>query len=378
MTHAVSITSLVVGVLAALSNAAHATQPPDVVSSDSLGNTAMGSGALFNSMPAGNKNTASGEGALYQNTTGSYNTALGGEALWWNSAGNSNTAMGFQSLNKNTTGGNNTAAGESALYQNTTGSQNTALGGEALWWNSTGYFNTATGFQSLNKSTTGWNNTAIGAGALSGNVSGNSNVGLGFRAGDNQTTGSNNVYIANEGAPGENGTIRVGSSGPHTATFIAGISGTAITGAAVYVTAAGQLGVLASSERFKSDIQPMGAVSDRLARLRPVSFHLKTEPNGAIQYGLIAEEVSKVYPELVIHDDKGQIQGVRYDELSSMLLNEAQQLRKQVSEQGALIRTQAVQLSEVQQQLADLKSLKQALLGAIREIESRDLQASAR
>lgn len=161
------------------------------------------------------------------------------------------------------------------------------------------------------------------------------------------TSGSNNIEIGSQGASSDNGTIRIGTS--QTAAYIAGIENTKVTGAAVYVTSSGQLGVLASSERYKTAVVPMGAKTDKLGQLRPVSFRLKTDPKGTVQYGLIAEEVNKVYPELVIRDDAGNIQGVRYEELAPMLLNEVQKqaaeirdLRKLVVEMRAgLLKLQA-------------------------------------
>ena len=115
------------------------------------------------------------------------------------------------------------------------------------------------------------------------------------------------------------------------------------------MTNTGRLGVLASSERYKTAIAPMGANTAKLGQLRPVTFHLKTDPKGALQYGLIAEEVAKVYPELVIRDEKGRIDGVRYDELAPMLLNEVQQ-------QQTTITAQAAQLHDVQKQLGNLQA----------------------
>ena len=133
--------------------------------------------------------------------------------------------------------------------------------------------------------------------------------------------------------------------------FVAGIESTKVTGNAVYVTAGGKLGVLASAERYKTAIESMGSNTDKLLRLRPVTFHLKNEPNGAVQYGLIAEEVNKIYPELVIHDEAGAIQGVRYDELAPMLLNEVQK--------------QQAQLRDVKQQVAELKNLNESMQNAM-------------
>jgi hypothetical protein len=153
----------------------------------------------------------------------------------------------------------------------------------------------------------------------------------------------------------ESGKIRIGTPGTHTATYIAGIESAKITGAAVYVTSSGQLGVLASSERYKTAIAPMGADTEKLQLLQPVSFHLKSDPKGAVQYGLVAEEVAKVYPELVIRDAGGTIQGVRYDELAPMLLNEVQKQQRMNSVQVAKIALLERQLSGVQAALLKLQ-----------------------
>ena len=167
--------------------------------------------------------------------------------------------------------------------------------------------------------------------------------------------------------------IRIGTQGTQTKTYVAGISDAQITGAAVYVTSSGRLGVLASSERYKTAITPMGANTEKLPLLRPVSFHLKSDPAGAVQYGLIAEEVDKVYPELVIRDDTGKIQGVRYDELAPMLLNEVQQQQATIRLQAAEIRDLKLQqkdrLAAQDQQLQNLQRQMAALLA---KLQSKD------
>jgi hypothetical protein len=189
-------------------------------------------------------------------------------------------------------------------------------GHHSLYDNTTGYHNTDEGAQAIFANTTGSNNTALGLDSLFSNTTGSNNIAVGVSAGYNLTTGGNDIDIGNKGTAGESGAVRIGTAGTHTATYIAGISTAHVTGAAVYVTSTGQLGVLASSERYKTAIMPMGKSSQKLQRLRPVTFHLKTDPAGALQYGLIAEEVNKIYPDLVIRDESGTIQGVRYDELA--------------------------------------------------------------
>ena len=128
--------------------------------------------------------------------------------------------------------------------------------------------------------------------------------------------GRYNIEIGNVGTATDGGTIRIGTSSHQSSAYIAGIANTTVAGSAVYITAAGQLGVLASSERYKTKIATMGSSSEKVKELRPVTFHLKSDPKAGRQYGLIAEEVAKVYPELVIRGDKGQIEGVRYEELT--------------------------------------------------------------
>jgi hypothetical protein len=313
-------------------------------------NTGLGAETLY-SNTSGSNNSASGYQALYNNTTGSYNSATGANALSSNTSGASNSADGASALAANTTGYNNTASGYQTLAANTTGYDNAAAGAHALGLNTTGSGNAASGYGALYKNTTGTGNTGSGEDALYDNTTGSYNIAVGQLAGHNLTTGSYNIDIGNLGVAGESSTIRIGSAN-ETRTFIAGISASTVTGAAVYVTSSGQLGVLASSERFKTDIRPMGEASDALARLRPVSFTLKNDTAGTRQYGLIAEEVAKVYPELVIRDSAGEITGMRYEELAPMLLNEVQ---KQAAEIEAL-KLQAQAVSEMQKQLAAMQA----------------------
>jgi hypothetical protein len=259
---------------------------------------------------------------------------------------NFNVASGLAALASDTTGANNTAVGYAALYSNTGGKGNAAQGVNALFSN-----------------TTGIRNLGIGSNALFGNTIGSYNVALGFDAGYNVTTGSNNIEIGAMGTASDNATIQIGAQGTQTSTTIAGIYGTQVSGSAVYVTSTGQLGVQASSERYKTDIATMSEPSGKLAQLRPVTFHYRTDPKGVQQYGLIAEEVAKVYPELVIRDDSGKIQGVHYEELAPMLLSEFQQQR-------ATIQSQAAKINDLNQQVAELKDLKQEMRAALRRLRS--------
>jgi Chaperone of endosialidase len=356
-------------------------------------NTAEGDSALF-SLTTGTDNTALGFQALYSNTTGSFNVATGRFALLTNN-GDENTAVGASALKLNTTGSQNTALGRVALFNNTTGSFNNAFGYNALEENTTGYENTAIGDCGLMANTIGHDNQSLGEGALisntsgdfnvavgsfavSSNTTGNLNIGLGFLAGAaglNLTMGSNNIDIGNLGIAGESNTIRIGEEvtvpavpppgfppvtlPAHTATYIAGISGTAITGTPVVVKSNGQLGVRPSSQRFKTEIKPMENASEAILALRPVTFRYKKEvdPDLIPRFGLVAEEVEKVNPALVAHDAQGKPYTVRYEAVNAMLLNEFLKEHRKVQEQEATI--------------AQLKSGVNALVAHIKEQDSK-------
>src|SRR5262249_7445122 len=218
----------------------------------------------------------------------------------------------------------NTATGVDALFANTTGTNNTANGAFALATDTTGSDNTATGEEALELNTIGNDNTADGNNALFGNTTGSSNIGIGSGAGLNLTTGSNNIDIGNVGVAAEANTIRIGTQGTQTKTFIAGVSGTAVTGSAVTVNSNGQIGVAPSSERFKEAIKPMDKASEAILALKPVTFCYKKEidPDGTPQFGLVAEDVEKVNPDLVACDKQGEPYTVRYEAVNAMLLNE--------------------------------------------------------
>jgi len=302
------------------------------------GNTAEGDDALLN-LTSGTNNTAIGFEALLNNTTGFQNTATGFQALERNTTGSDNTANGFFALGGNRTGFVNTAIGGFALGDNTTGGGNTATGFEALESNRAGDFNTATGFEALLSNTTGRNNTAAGQRSLSSNTTGNFNIALGPNAGDKLTTGANNIDIGNRGVAGEADTIRIGDQQTQTATFIAGIIGAAVAGPVVHINSSGQLGVPPSSARFKDEIKPMDKASEAILALKPVTFHYKHEldPDGIPQFGLVAEDVEKVNPDLVVRDAKGEIYTVRYEAVNAMLLNEFLKEHRKVQQQEATI-----------------------------------------
>ena len=302
--------------------------------------SAFGYNAL-NQNTTGEGNTAVGLIALFANISGIQNTAVGGDALQTCTTDN-NTAVGYGALSENATGTNNTAIGLYALggTAGSSGSNNTASGLEALTANTTGAFNTANGVVALYTNTSGNSNTAVGHGALSSNTTGGSNIALGDSAGSLLSTGGNNIDIGHVGVAGESGNIRIGASGTQTATFIAGIRGVAIAGAQpVGVNANGQLGIRASSARYKEAIKPMDKASEVILSLRPVTFRYKNEldPKGSPQFGLVAEQVATVDPDLVARDEQGKPFTVRYEEVNAMLLNEFLKEHSTVQEQKASI-----------------------------------------
>jgi Chaperone of endosialidase len=338
-------------------------------------NTANGSDALYNNTTGTNntanglcaleyntngcQNTADGVFALYENTSGSFNTASGWVALHSNTGGSNNTASGAYALFDNTTGGYNTANGFSALYFNLTGYSNAANGAYALYDNQTGGNNAANGVSALSANVSGSSNTACGCGALINSTSGNNNIALGCLAGNNlySIENNNNIDIGNQGNTGDNSVIRIGTTGIQTSAYIAGISGVTVSGGApVYITPSGLLGTVNSSQRFKQDIQSMGEASDLLLALRPVTFRYKKEldPKGTPQFGLIAEEVNKVDPDLVLRDDKNQIYTVRYEAINAMLLNEFLKQHRKVEQQQA-------EIQELKEKAAQVESLEKRL-----------------
>jgi hypothetical protein len=335
------------------------------------GNTAVGFQALFSNTTGGG-NMATGLQALFSNVDGIRNTATGVYALNHNVSGGGNTAVGYQAL-ANNTAANNTATGNDALVFNTAGAQNTANGNAALANNTTGDANTAVGFNALTTNTDSKNNTAIGWGALasntgfigngnntavgwralesntsgisntangvlalSSNTIGSENVALGAFAGSQLTAGNGNIEISNPGVAGEANTTRIGAF--QTRAFIAGINGVALgSGTAVQIDPSGQLGTFISSRRFKKDIHPMDKASESILALKPVTFHYKTDAKGIPQFGLVAEEVDRVSPDLVVRDKNGEIYSVRYEAVNAMLLNEFLKEHRTVQEQKATI-----------------------------------------
>ena len=347
-----------------------------------LGNTAEGQDALLH-LTTGVQNTAVGFLSLKTNTTGSYNTAIGSGTLRANRA-DGNTATGTFALLNNITGWLNTANGALALFSNTVGLGNTAVGYYALFSNirgggntafgswalegNTGNSSTAIGVRALGNNTTGDVNTAIGSYALQHLEGGDSNnIALGYFAGGNVVHGINDIFIGNIGNLGEDtdeNTIRIGTQvtatdfhgfthNRHVATYIAGISETGVSGAPVLVSADGQLGVALSAVRFKEAIKPIDTASEAIFALNPVTFRYKEQfdPKRVPQFGLVAEEVEKVNPDLVRRDRDGKLQTVRYDAVNAMLLNEFLKEHRKVQALEAVVADLAAKLQQVSAQV---------------------------
>ena len=318
-------------------------------------NTATGAYALYSntgeSQNHGSENTATGAWALYKNTDGQRNTSNGFTALYHNTTGNYNTADGLRALFSNTTANYNTAIGSFALESNITGFQNTATGFSALGSNGTGNRNVAEGYAALSMNRTGNFNTAVGFSALFQNGVGSNNVALGFSAGSNLTNGSGNVCI---------GYNVVGVAGESNTTRIKNVFTSVASGRPVYVNSDNKIGTLVSSRRFKEEIKPMDKASEAILALKPVTFRYKKEidPNSAIMFGFIAEDVEKVDPELVTRDDKGEVETVRYEAVNAMSLNEFLKEHRKVQDQEAAISqlrsTMSQQQKEFQVTIAQL------------------------
>jgi hypothetical protein len=319
------------------------------------GNTAEGNNALL-SLTTGAWNTAIGANALYSNTTGSRNNAVGVSALLNHKTNNYNNAVGSLALEKDTSGNANNALGDQALINNTIGSYNTGVGDDALLSNTSGSYNTVIGAAALYNNTTGSNNTAVGKGA-----------------GVNLTAGSNNIDIGSPGAAGDANTIRLGS-GLQTRTFVAGIRGRT-TGFAnavpVLIDSAGQLGTAGSSTRFKNEIKPMDKASEAILGLKPVTFHYKSDNTRTPQFGLIAEEVAAVSPDLVVRDEDGEIYTVRYDAVSAMLLNEFLKEHRKVEEQDRRMQARESTITQLESTVAQQQKQIKALASGLEKVSAQ-------
>src|SRR5438874_864641 len=343
-------------------------------------NTANGTFALF-SNTEGVQNTATGAQALQSNTTGSFNVANGYQALLSNIDGNYNTASGLQALFHDTSGSNNVAIGPGALFFNTTGNQNTAIGaGFVLYNNDTGNLNTAIGDFALANNVAGSNNTAIGASALftntvdgntaigaqalANNTSGSFNTADGASALQNNTMDGSNTALgvnAGTGVTTANNVIVIGTNlagaNLDNSCYIGSIFGQPIdpaTAIAVGIDASGKLGTTVSSRRFKHDIKPMAEASEAILALKPVTFHYKNDAKGTPQFGLIAEEVAQVNPDLAVHDKNGEILSVHYDQINAMLLNEFLKEHQAFLEQQCKVERQDGRIQEQEAIIAQL------------------------
>jgi len=349
---AVSIALVLVlcGLLSAQEAASNATAPPPAP-------TVTGSGAA-SYIPLWTGTTTVGKSRLYQtggdvgigttspkwalDVSGRVNVSLGyliGGTTVLSLAGKSadaNLSVGDGAFPHNTSGTLDTAIGAFALNGNYIGQFETATGAYALY-SDDGDNNTATGAYAMYANTTGQTNTAIGNFALNKNSDGNGNIAVGYQAADSVSShNSNNIHIGSAGVFADSGVVRIGTTGTQLSFFAAGVRGVA-TGLAdavpVVIDGNGQLGTVSSSRRFKEDIQDMGDASRGLMRLRPVTFRYQKAFNDGskpVQYGLIAEEVAEVYPDLVAHSTDGQIETVKYQVLDSMLLNEVQRQQAEI------------------------------------------------
>jgi Chaperone of endosialidase len=303
------------------------------------GNTAEGQNALLN-LTTGGFNTAVGLFSLRSNTEGTFNTGVGAGTLFVNTA-DQNTAVGAGAL-LNTSGGQNTATGAFALFNNTIGLQNTANGILALFNNTTGSDNTASGLNALASNTTGEGNTAVGDVALVSNTTGNFNTALGLLAGSNVITADNVICI---GAAG----FDVSDS-----CFIGNIRGASVSPDAipVFVDSSNKLGTMTSSKRFKKDIKPMDKDSEAILALKPVTFQYKDDKTGTPQFGLVAEEVAEVNPGLIVRDKEGKPYTVRYDAVNAMLLNEFLEEHKAFLEERRTVQEQQATITELKSTVA--------------------------
>ena len=327
------------------------------------GNTAAGQQA-FLFLTSGLYNTAVGFLSQAGNATANFNTAVGAGALLSNTA-EGNTATGSGALLSNTTGIENTATGESALFSSTTGDRNTAVGADALLNNTGGAFNVAAGFNALGDNTTGASNVALGPQALASNIVGSSNTGVGALAGIN-STGDGNVYV---------GAGVIGVAGESNHTYVRNIKDTSVSGVnsdtVTLDLTTGLLGHLSSSRRYKENIKPMGTASEVLYRLRPVTFRYKKEVDRtqSSTFGLIAEQVAEVNPDLVACNSEGQPEGVHYEQVNAMLLNEflkehqtVTELKNEVAALTATVKDQAAQLQKVTDHIGINRSAQQIVL----------------
>ena len=291
----------------------------------------------------------------------------------------SQTAQGVVPAPDGAYPGYNTAEGQNALFSLTNGVWNTAIGAYSLSSDTIGNGNTGVGLNALRFNTTGGENTADGLGALGSNTTGRNNIALGDSAGFNLTTGSNNIDIGALGIAAEANTIRIGKSGTQKKTFIAGISNVNEGGTIkpLYINSNGQLGTQApaSARRFKNEIKPMDQTSEAILGLKPVTFQYKRDTERTPQFGLIAEEVAKLNPDLVVRDEGGEIYTVRYDAVNAMLLNEFLKEHRKVQEQEQKLQKQEATITQQQKDFENKFRQQQkqieALTSAVRKVSDQ-------
>jgi uncharacterized coiled-coil protein SlyX len=351
-------------------------------------NTAVGLNALFtnNGNPGngeGSQNAAFGSYALFTNTTGSENCAFGPNSLFHNNTGSSNCAFGSGALYLNTNGVYNTAIGGSALFSNTS-SDNTAVGHGALNSNSDGFQNTATGINALASNSGGSFNTAIGAGALLANNMGSTNTAVGDGALGADTSGSNNTalgYGAGSNVTTAHNVICIGTAGQNVSDsfYVGNVFETSIDpdNLPVRIDFTGRLGTQSSSRRFKDDIKPMDKTSEAILALKPVIFHYKNDAKRSPRFGLIAEDVARVDPDLVALDKEGKPYTVRYDLVNAMLLNEFLKEHKKVERQNRKLESQETRIAELKSIAAKQEKGTEALAAQLREQDLKIQKVSA-
>jgi hypothetical protein len=343
------------------------------------GNTAEGQNALLN-LTSGGFNTAVGWLSLRSETTGSFNTGVGAGTLFRNN-GDENTAVGTGAMLSNFSGIQNTATGALALFSNTgpadnpswpsgiAGSFNTANGDRALFSNTTGAANAAIGGSALFNNTIGSTNTAVGSIALSNNSSGNNNIALGFAAGGAVSTADEVIAI---GTLGQNV-----SNSCYIGQIYSNIQPQVGTDPDT-VNSNGRLGrANVSSRRYKHDIQPMHNASEAIYELKPVTFryHEQYDRTQTIAFGLIAEEVAEVNPDLVGRNPKGQPESVRYEQINAMLLNEFLKEHRRGEEQDCKIQEQETTIAELGSEIRSLAAMVNDQASELRKV-SAQLQIS--
>ncbi len=336
------------------------------------------------------------------NTTGTYqingNNALSARSSNSNlsvglfnasvSSGSKNTYVGIGTAQFGGSSSNNTMLGYLAGEFNS-GSTNTYIGASAGVFAQSGNDNSVLGANAGANLTSGGTNTLIGSASGNQITTGSRNVFIGYAAANQITTGSDNIYvnsIADSNSSSESNTIRIGIGGSgsfqQNRAFIAGIAGTSVSGGVnVVINGNGQLGWTGSSRRFKDTILDMGSASSKLFQLRPVTFFYKPQfDDGShiLQYGLIAEEVAEIYPDLVVYDKDGQPETVRYHLLAPMLLNELQKQHEVVRQQQDVIRTQQRQLNIQQQQIELLQQNKSAQQQQIDSLQGQNAEFQQR